>query len=188
MQIIEPSECPFVLLIDSAEQSPFTFDGFKCDANKQFRPLIINTRRTSLGRHPNSCGDYSIENMRHRTAVERKSMQDCWGTVMGWETEGEREKGNAGHRDRFKQELANLSQLEAGVVIIEGSFGDCVLNVPEWGSKSDEVNQRIFFRSVLAFQQDYGVPWIFCDTRRMAEQATFRWLERFHRHHKNDGK
>jgi hypothetical protein len=34
-------------------------------------------------------------------------------------------------------------------------------------------------RSLIAFQQDYRVPWIFSDSRRMAEIDAFRWLERW---------
>ncbi|MEM9354642.1 MAG: hypothetical protein AAGB04_00380 [Pseudomonadota bacterium] len=126
--------------------------------------------------------------MEHRVAIERKSAEDCWGTVMGWETGKEKEKGSASRRERFEKELENLSKIEAGAIVVEASLGACVQQVPQWGKKTNAVNRKIFFRSVLAYQQDYGAQWIFCDTRRLAEQATFRWLERFYRHHKDETK
>lgn len=182
------ASCPFVIVRDSAETHPFSFQGFRADSRQQYKPLVVETVWGSLGRHPHGLGDYSIQGLEQLVAVERKSIEDCWSTVMGWEGTKEKQRGTNSRRERFKQELSNLSDIQAGAVVVEGSFGHCVKNVPEWGSKTDATNQKIFFRSVLALQQDFRVPWLFCDTRRMAEQATFRWLERFFRHHQKDCK
>jgi hypothetical protein len=176
---LEPYEVPFTILVDTAESQPFTFTGITADANKDERPLKINTRFCSLGRHPDSLGDYSIEGMLGRVHVERKSIEDCQGTVLGWESKHEREKGAAGRRERFKQELQNLAGIEAGLVVVEGTLPECMRTMPSWGKKDENLNAKIFFRSVQAFMQDYKVPWQFCSSRRMAEVACFRWLERF---------
>ena len=48
--------CPFTTVIDTREQSPFSFRGIKSDAKQGGKPLIIKTTtKTSL-----TSGDYSI--------------------------------------------------------------------------------------------------------------------------------
>ncbi len=178
----EPYVVPFTVLIDTNESQPFTFDGLRADANKANRPLVINHRFASLGRYPHSKGDYTIEGYAERVAVERKSMEDAWGTVLGWDTAFDREKGHAGRRERFEKELENLSKLDAAVVIVEASMGDCLKYMPQRGKKSIEVNRKIFHRTVLAYIQDYvGVQWMFCQSRRHAEVFCYRYLARWYR-------
>jgi len=168
---------PFTILIDTAEQHPFTFQGFRTDGGAdKSRPLIIATEPRALGRYPDSLGDYSLDTGIGRCHVERKSMADAHGTFLGWARKGE----DAGRRDRFEQELDRLSNIEAGLIIVECSFADLVRLAPEYGRKSAAANARTLFRSVLAWQQDYAVAWQFCDGRRLAEQFVFRWLSRWH--------
>jgi hypothetical protein len=45
----------------------------------------------------------------------------------------------------------------------------------------------MIYRSLLAWQQDYRVQWAFCESRRMAEITTFRWLYRWWEKHLKDG-
>lgn len=181
MLTTEPYSIPFTIAVDSAESQAFTFDGITGDADIQNRPLVISTCWQSLGRYPHSKGDYSIVGMTDRVAVERKAMEDAWGTVLGWETEFHVEKSLAGRRQRFEKELENLAKLEAAMVVVEATFDDCLRLCPQWGVKPARTNAKIFLRSVLAYMQDYRVPWLFCDGRRLAEVATFRFLERFWR-------
>src|SRR5688572_3100235 len=54
---------PFVVIVDSREQSPFDLLGFA-------------TIRKKL-----DAGDYSVQGMEHLVAVERKSHGDCWGSM-----------------------------------------------------------------------------------------------------------
>lgn len=180
---VEPYNCPFTILVDTAETQPFTFQGINADADKDFRPLAITTKWLSLGRHPNGLGDYSIAGYSDHVAVERKSVDDCWATVMGWETDHQKERGGTGRRDRFKKELDNLSKLDAAIVVVEGSLASVIADVPEWGDKPAWVNRKIFARSVISMQADYRVPWVFCDSRRLAEVWTFRFFWDFYRKH-----
>lgn len=173
-----PVESPFVVLVDSAESHPFTFQGLRADADKGGRPLVVQCRRDSLGRYPCSLGDYSAEGLVGHAHVERKSVEDCQSTVLGWDTYHERQTGQAGRRERFKQELANLQAIPCGLVVVEGSLADCLATMPSWGRKTREENAKAFMRSVAAFMQDYRVPWLFCESRRHAEITTYRWLER----------
>lgn len=159
---------PFTILIDAMEQHPFMFDGLTADANQQNRQLIIPREVRSLGE---SMGDYSIDGFEGMCHIERKSKDDAQGTFLGW---GER-------RARFERELANLADMECCAVVIECSLQDLVQSAPSRGKKSAQENAKILFRQVLAWQQDYRVPWVFCETRRLAEMATFRILDRFWR-------
>lgn len=175
----EPITCPFTILVDSAESQPFTFHDMKADSKGKYAPIAVRTKWQSLSRYPHSTGDYSIEGYAGRVGVERKSLEDCQGTVLGWESQHERENQQAGRRERFEKELENLSTIEAAIVIVEASMHDCLLHMPQWGKKSQRLNRKIFFRSVLAYMQDYRVPWLFCDGRRTAEVACFRFLWRW---------
>lgn len=164
--------CPFTILIDSAEQHPFTFQGFRGDADLKGRPLIVPTEWKPLGRHPVSLGDYSLTGGEGRCHVERKSMADAHSTILGF---------GDGHRARFECELENLSKIEAGLVVVECSLADLLTNAPSYGKRTASQNAKALHRSLIAFIQDYRTPWQFCDGRRLAEQTTFRWLERWHR-------
>ena len=93
--------CPFVILIDTAEQQPFGFTGIRSDAAHGNAEYQVNCRSFCLGRHPHSKGDYSIYGHVGRVGVERKSKDDAYSTFLGWD----------GHRERFERELENLSAM-----------------------------------------------------------------------------
>ena len=169
---------PFTILIDSAEQQPFTFLGIKGDSAEEARPWIVKTEWRSLGRAPDGLGDYSLDGFLGRVHVERKSVEDCQGTILGFD----------GRRERFEKELANLEQCEAALVVVESSFQTVIQSVQQRGKKTQNQNAKTLMRSVLAYQQDYRVGWLFCDSRRLAEISTFRFLERFWRKHQTTNK
>lgn len=162
---------PFTILIDTAEQEPFTFDGLRADADQNNRPWIVPTERQCLGRHPDSLGDYSITTGLGRCHIERKSMHDAHGTILGFKD---------GRRERFEQELSNLSQLQASCVIVECSLADLIRNAPAWGTRTALQNAKVLQRSIISFQQEFRVPWLFADSRKMAQSLAFRWFYRFH--------
>jgi hypothetical protein len=157
--------CPFTVLVDSDEKQPFTFAGMRADANKQHRPMIIRTASKHLG---NSHGDYSIEGLEGWVHIERKAESDVQGTVLGW---GDR-------RDRFVRTLEYLAELPSSAVIVECTLLQAIASIRDTPNKTAKENQKIFYRQVVAWMDDYRVPWVFCDDRRFAEVTTFRWLER----------
>lgn len=173
-----PLQSPFVVYIDTAESQPFTFGDIVGDAKDDDRSVSVRTEYRCLGRHPHSLGDYSGEGLVGHAHVERKSLEDAQSTVLGWESDGQRKKGMPGRRQRFEKELANLAAIPHGLVVVEASFADCLKRMPEWGVKPRATNAKIFARSVNAYLQDYKVPWLFCESRRLAEVATYRWLWR----------
>ena len=175
---------PFIILVDKAEKAPFSFDGLRSRSfiDKEMRIYQPRTERRYLGI---GMGDYSIEGYESRIAIERKSMADWQGTLLGWrhevETAGD---GNwtidIDRRARFKRELGKLAAMEAKAVVIEASFGECLFRAPEWGKRTSAENVKYLHSTYIAWQQEFpGVPWIFCDDRRMAEITAFRILEQF---------
>lgn len=176
---------PFTILIDSAEGQPWQFTGLKDDASDGGRPLIVPTEWRCLGRYGSgdgSMGDYSISGYVGRVAIERKSMADAQSTILGW----------SGGRERFESELGNLSRMnEAGgaaVVIVESSFQALITNAPEHGKRSKAQNAKALHRSVIAYQQDFRVGWLFCDGRRLAETTAYQFLARFWRKREEERK
>lgn len=161
--------CPFTVLIDSAEQQPFSFTGFKADAEFGSRPLIVPTEWRCLGRFPTSNGDYSIDGYVGRIGIERKSISDLYGTILGFRD----------RRKRFEKELENLSAMHKGFVVVEGNLDDVLREAPQWGKRTPAENRKSLFRSILAYKMRYSVQWEFAADRRGAEVWTFRALEKY---------
>lgn len=166
---------PFTILVDSAEQLPWSFVGIRGDVVDDYQPWAVRTQWKTLGvRHPGGKyeprGDYSLDGFEGRCHLERKSVVDLQSTVLGWD----------GRRDRFKRELSILAAMEYSAVIVEGTLGQCIATCEQWGKKTADDNRKILNRSIIAFMQDYRVPWIFADTRRLAEVEAFRWFQRAH--------
>lgn len=162
--------CPFTILVDTAEQQPYTFQGLRADADQDYEEFIVSTIPKCLGRYPNSLGDYSIVGGEKRCHVERKSKEDFHSTVLGF-TEG--------NHDRFRSELENLSKLEAPLLVIECVLDELLADAPEHGKKPKQQNAKILDRSVLAFMMDYRVPIYWASSRQAAMHYTFRWFYRF---------
>lgn len=83
------------LVVDSREQTPFTFAGYDCEV--QAGALTV--------------GDYSLFGLTDRVAVERKSLPDlvlCLGR----------------ERERFERELQRAAALSAFMVVVEAPWGD----------------------------------------------------------------
>jgi hypothetical protein len=201
----EPVTCPFTVLIDTAEGNPWTFQGLTADADQGGAPFFVPYLFECLGRHPHSTGDYSIQGLKGVVGIERKSMEDAWGTTLGWDTEYHVERGINGRRERFKRELENLAAMRSGIVIIEAPLAQCVKYMPgcdgddyPWLAKDGEIvghnevrgkhtvyeNQKIFLRSIVSWQDRYkGANWFFCADRREAEIIAFRFLEKAWQHY-----
>jgi len=178
------------VVIDTAEQHAFSFTNIRADAAQQYRPIQVETVRRCLGRHPDSRGDYSLESISEATDqcscfqpawcyVERKSLEDCQATLLGFAD---------GHRARFESELANFHNvIQAGgaaLIVVECDLCSLLDTAPVGTTRSSQINARALHRSVVSLWREYGVPWAFCGSRRIAELTTFRFLESFWRHRK----
>lgn len=151
---------PFSVIVDSREQAGYSFRGFNTDASARGgrRPLIIPTRVAGL-----ETGDYSIEGYESRIAIERKSLDDLYGT-LGY------------GRQRFERELERLAEMECAAVVIEASWPQILGTPPE----HSRLSPKTVFRSVNAWEVKYpGIHWHAMGTKLLAEHKTFRLLERW---------
>lgn len=160
---------PFTILVDTAEQQPFAFQGFFSDAESNFRPLLVRTELKHLGA---THGDYSIRGMEGQAHIERKGLGDAIGTFL---SHGDR-------RERWLATLGFLSGIDCAAVVVEASLGKVITSIESRGARPKQVLQKTFHCQVLAWEQDFRVPFIFCDTRRLAELTTLEILKRYYRH------
>lgn len=149
------------IIIDTREQAPFTFEGFESDVIRGERyPLLIESTVGTL-----KSGDYSLGGHESEISIERKSVEDLFGTI-----------GRNG--DRFERELIRLNDLEYAAVIVEGDWDRVIFDPPKFTT----LDPKIIFRRVLSWQQKpetRRVHWWFCSSRRFAETVTLRALMRF---------
>jgi hypothetical protein len=152
---------PFTVIVDSREQHPYSFTGFRADARQGRKPLMVPVEVAGL-----KTGDYSIKGYEGTIAIERKSKQDAYQTFCH-------------EHDRFERELERLNALPgwAGIVV-EASWASCIYDPPP----HTKYLPKSFYRQVRAWQIRYrSVHWEFCDTRSWAERTVLRWLERYYR-------
>jgi hypothetical protein len=166
---------PFTILVDSQEKGPFRFDNIRArsfvDARQRIYTPSVEWKYLGVG-----MGDYSIAGFEGRIAIERKALEDAHGTLLGWKQ----------RRDRFKRELANLADMETAAVVVEASLDDVLAQAPEWGKKTAAENRLALLGTILAWQQEYRVPWHFCGSKELATIVAFRIMERFWYTHRRD--
>jgi ERCC4-type nuclease len=147
-----------VILIDDRERRPYKFARLRGDARDGHAPLAVASRRVTL-----PTGDYSIDGLADRVAVERKSLADLYGTL------GQR-------RELFEGELARLNAMDAAFVVVEADWRTILRSPPA----HSRLNPKSVFRSVVAWQQRFPrVHWWTCPNRAFGEVVTFRILQRY---------
>jgi len=107
-------------------------------------------------------GDYSLPGFEDRAAVERKSLNDLVGCLMGKE------------RSRFERELARGRHYDLFAVVLEASLGD----VSRGRYRSDMKPQSVL-QSIITFQVRYRVPFMWCGSRAGAEYMTHGLLLKY---------
>jgi len=134
------------IVVDSREQIPYDFRAYDVETTVAALPV----------------GDYSLQGFNERIAVERKSLNDLVGCLMGTE------------RDRFKRELARGRALERFVVVIESDLRDLLD-----GRYRSKMNPKAAFESVVAFYIRFGTSFLWAGDRQGAERMTFSVLAKF---------
>lgn len=86
------------ILIDTREQAPFTFEGYEVELKTATLPVR----------------DYSLPGFEDRAAVERKSLDDLVGCLMGKD------------RERFERELVKGRAYDLFAVVVEATLARCV--------------------------------------------------------------
>ena len=149
---------PFTIVIDQREKLPYEFGGIRADAKQQYAPIDVAIVMSHL-----PTGDYAIAGMETRCAVERKSLDDLYGTL-------------GANRDRFVREIERLDTMEVAWVVVEAELSE-ILGSPPLRS---DLNPKTVVRSMQAWMVRYPrVHWVCCPGREFAEVMTYRLLERF---------
>ncbi|MFO7861007.1 MAG: ERCC4 domain-containing protein [Desulfosalsimonas sp.] len=136
----------FKIYIDTREQQPYRFDRWQ-----------VETERTGL-----STGDYSLAGFDDRVGIERKSLDDLIGCLMGKD------------RQRFEKELARGRAYELFAVVIEAGMDDIAR-----GRYKSKMKPEACLQSVTAFYIRYQVPFLFCGNRAGAEYLTYSTLTKY---------
>jgi len=133
---------PATIVIDTREQEPYSFDSRLAGAVRRALPA----------------GDYSVEGLEERVAVERKSLDDFVSTVIH-------------ARQRFREELRKLAGYRAACVVVEASVADVLLQRYRGGAHPNAV-----VGNALWIILDFGVPVFFCGSRQAACQFVQAYL------------
>ncbi len=129
-------------IIDTREQEPYSFDSRLAAAVRRALPA----------------GDYSVEGLEDRVAVERKSLDDFVSTVIH-------------ARPRFRAELRKLGGYRAACVVVEGGVGDVLLQHYRGAAHPNAV-----MGNALSIILDFGIPVFFCGNRQAACQFVQAYL------------
>ena len=160
--------CPFTVLVDSREQLPYEFTGLGGDREQLVVPTVVKGLAS---------GDYSIDGMEDEVLVERKSLDDLYGSVT-W------------GRKRFEGEIFRLNMMASAdrmrfaTVVIEASWPEIAAPSeyrPGWENRTDP---RSVEGTITAWSIRYPrVHWWACGDRRGAECRTFSILRKFWEEH-----
>ena len=135
---------PITIIADTREQLPYAFEN----------------RWAATIRRALPAGDYSVKGWETSLAVERKTLEDFVHSVIR-------------DRNRFKKELAKLSEYPHACVVVEASLTDVLLVRYPSGAHPNSV-----FGAVVSICIDHGVPVYFCGDRQTARRFTQEFLLR----------
>jgi ERCC4-type nuclease len=130
------------VVIDTREQRPWTFEPRQVDVVRRALPA----------------GDYSIEGLEDRLAIERKNLGDYVSTVT---------------RDwlRFRKELNRLSGYDVACVVVEATVDQVFRHEYE----SEALPNSVLGRANAIFL-DHGIPVFWWSDRRTAADMAHRFL------------
>lgn len=134
------------ILVDSREQAPYSFARYG-----------VTTERTTL-----STGDYSLPGFESCIAIERKSLDDLVGCLMG------------GNRERFERELSRSRSYECFAVVVEASFDDV-----RQGRYMSQMKPHAALQSITAFMVRYGTAFLWAGSRQGGEYLVHSILEKY---------
>jgi len=150
--------CPFTIVIDSREQAPYLFTGFRTPKSQGAKPILVNTVVKAL-----ASGDYSIEGLEHEISVERKSKEDLFGTL-------------GSGRERFEREFMRLNVMNFAGLVIESTEPEIHRRPPEFS----RLLPNTISGTEVAWSQRYrNVHWYWVGSRIGGEMKTYKILERY---------
>lgn len=174
-------KCPFAVICDTREQSPYAFaripddagtveieedpyefKGLRANAAQGNAILDVTTVRIGLGQ-----GDYAVFGL-PGMVIERKSLADLYGSVA--------------RRENFVRRLEMMQELKrVAFVVVEAEIEEVASSPPPFSS----LHPKSLVRTVQAWELRYPlVHWKFLKDRQWAESYSFRLLERWYLDHK----
>lgn len=155
----------FTILVDTREQTPWTFKNLPPTSASRGKWIHCPTRLATLNE-----GDYAIADAPERyVAIERKSLEDLFGTL-------------GGRREQFESEIERLSHYEFAAVVIEASWPEICKPTegrPDWHSR---LHPRSVFGTACSWRNRYpSVHWIAAGNRRLAEITAYELLQKAHK-------
>lgn len=156
---------PPTVLVDTREQRPFA--PFLWQKGKRI-PLPLE--RFCLEE-----GDYTSPLLRDYVRIERKSIQDLYGSLFGTSCDAMGE--SAPNQERLRAEFLRLQKYPRAYFVIEGTARDLV----EYIRRSERrVDAAAAVQLVESLCFDYGVPVRWCTNRESAEWFVGYILSRAH--------
>ena len=152
----QPVVCPFSVLIDTREQTPYHFLGLECPTTRQ--PLVVRT----ITDRALETGDYSIVGLSDKITIERKSLSDWHGSI-------------GGDREREERKAARMAGFEFAAYVIESDWQGIRDNWP----KSAQISPLVSSGTIASWSMRYGIHFFLMPSRRDAEIWTFRLLSKF---------
>jgi DNA excision repair protein ERCC-4 len=102
-------------------------------------------------------GDYSLKGYENRIAVERKSLQDLFGTL------------GKGHK-RFKKELERADGYDYFAIVVDGSYSDCK-NKNFAGSFYSKMKGYVIIKILFTLHVKYKINIFFTSGRVESKQV-----------------
>jgi len=132
-----------VVVVDSREQRPYHFPRF-----------VVAALET---------GDYSVQGLEGRIAIERKSLVDCYSTL-------------GARRDRFRCEFERMACMDYAAVVVESDLPGFLIPPARSG-----IHPNAALGTLLAWSVRHGVHVHFASDRRHGNALVLRLLEYFYR-------
>jgi len=163
---LETFVCPFVVLVDTREQAPWTFQNIVVEKRLWIIQRVVVGLKT---------GDYTIAGCEDRLCIERKSAADLVGSVTA---------GNARFR-REHERMAEIAKFSGfACVIIEGSLSAICDDLDS--DPCRQVTGDTIIGAAASWPQRFGVHWMFAGDRRRAELLAFKVMLKWWKEHGNE--
>ncbi len=138
-----------IAVIDGREHNGYTFD--------RFANWFAGIERRNL-----VTGDYSIQTLEGRIAVERKTLDDLYASISP-----------EGHRPAFLEQCERLATFEYKLLVIEASLDEILV-----GQEHSDYHPNAVLGTLEALAARWGIhPW-FAGSRDVAEEITVGFLSK----------
>lgn len=150
-----------VIHVDTREQYPYDFECMRASA---VEPFTVERMTLVTGDY---CVGWPVPHLKQNMIVERKSLQDLYGTL-------------GSGRKRFEREFERMQSYGYAALAIEAGW-DLIAQPNLMLHHKTQLNPKSVIATLHAWSQRYGVHiWTF-PNRAWSERLVFRALERWYR-------